>query len=1179
MTTDYRPSAQSRSGHGAYPVPDPQPGKSQAEGNSLTDHNGNHHQPGEEPLVMPNSPTPTMTYRGVAYGPGAELAISVTKPAQRKWVQWFSNLSVGRKQLTGLFTSEVISVVGLVGVGSFLIVMGGRSQLLNQARSELAVTNIAYNIKINQMGFGFRGQSDNQAIVNAATTDAAGGTISAESLDTVRHILENEIKARQIEYATLVGRDLTIIASANADRRGETFDPEGLVGTVFKNPRQIKASAIVSWKELQREQPPLPEGFQNQDALIRYTFTPVKAANSDQVVGVLVSGDIVNGKADIPTDTLAAFETGYSAVYQRQEDGTFALAASLNAQDNPDIKAAAANIPLDHLDLLNRAVASPNRVVSGRNSVAGETYTLATKAIEDFNGEPVAVLVRGTSETPLNQLIGNSLKLQLLMALLALAADFFLARLLGRSILRPLRELQQAAWKFGMGDHTARADIYATDEVGQVAQAFNQMAEGIVASEVQLRQQNEQEKVVAQRSQTLLALTNEIRKSMEDDQILSTSVEGLRAALNVDRVVIYRFHPDLKSGEITAESVAQGWTRLRGQTVEDPLTPEALEHFYTGKVAFIEDRDRAGLTHCHCEILERLQVRANMVAPILAGDRLMGLLCAHQCSGPRQWTPSELDMIQQLSAQIGYALSQANLLKQQRQIAFREQQLTEVIAHMRESLEEAEIFRIAVTETRQAMNGDRTIVYLFDETWNGRIVAESVGDAWPKSLHDQLHDPCFADKYIKPYEQGRIQATPDIYKAGLTQCHIQQLEAYQVKANLVAPILVNERLVGLLIVHQCSGPRDWDMLDINLIRQVSIQLGYAIEQARLFGTIETLAEERRQKQEALQMQLVELLSDVEGASDGDLTVRANVTAGEIGTVADFFNAIVESLRQIVTKVKQSAEQVNASLGESESSVQVLADEALRQADEVTQTLASVEEMTNSIKQVADSARQAAIVAGSASATAETSGQAMDLTVQNILKLRDIIGETSKKVKRLGESSQQISKVVSLINQIAMQTNLLAINAGIEAARAGEEGQGFAVVAEEVGELAARSADATQEIERIVETIQRETVEVVEAMEQSTTEVVAGTHLVEDAKQNLSRIVEVSRQIDQLVQSISTATVSQVEVSDTVSRLMQDIAKVSERTSTSSRQISGSLRQTVEVAQALQASVGTFKTSD
>ncbi len=364
---------------------------------------------------------------------------------------------------------------------------------------------------------------------------------------------------------------------------------------------------------------------------------------------------------------------------------------------------------------------------------------------------------------------------------------------------------------------------------------------------------------------------------------------------------------------------------------------------------------------------------------------------------------------------------------------------------------------------------------------------------------------------------------------------------------------------------------------------MSTQLGFALEQAELFEqreqarlTAEALSEERQQQKESLQMQLLDLLGEVEGASYGDLTVRADVTAGDIGTVADFFNSIIESLRQIVTQVKTSAGQVNISLGENEDAMRQLTQEALQQAEETTRTLDSVEQMTRSIQSVAQNARQAADVARTATKTAQSGGVAMDRTVENILNLRETVSQTTKKVKQLGESSQQISKVVSLIDQIALQTNLLAINAGIEAARAGEDGQGFAVVAEEVGELASRSANATKEIERIVENIQLETSQVVDAMEQSTAQVVEGTRLVEDAKQSLEQIVEVSRQIDELVQSISDTTVSQVQTSENVSTLMKTIAQVSTRTSDSSSQVSEALRQTVDIARKLQTSVEMFK---
>ncbi|MEM8611384.1 MAG: methyl-accepting chemotaxis protein [Cyanobacteria bacterium P01_H01_bin.105] len=336
------------------------------------------------------------------------------------------------------------------------------------------------------------------------------------------------------------------------------------------------------------------------------------------------------------------------------------------------------------------------------------------------------------------------------------------------------------------------------------------------------------------------------------------------------------------------------------------------------------------------------------------------------------------------------------------------------------------------------------------------------------------------------------------------------------------------------------------------------------------------AEEERQRNEVLQRELVQLLNEMEEASNGNLTVRTELTAGEIGIIGDVFNAIIENLRSIVIQVKEATGQVNVSIDQSEGAIQQLADEALAQMDEITKTLNSVEQMSTSIREVADNARQAAQVAQLASNAAQNSGTAMDRTVESILGLRSTVADTGKKVKQLGESSQQISQVVSLINEIAMKTNLLAVNASIEAAHAGEDGQGFAVVASEVGQLAEQSAAATKEIEQIVKNIQLGTRDVVEAMERGTTQVVEGTQLVQETKEGLGQIVEVSQTIDQLLQSISQATVSQAETSQTVTQLMQQITEASKRTSESSRQVAGKLQNTVEVARELESAVDQFK---
>jgi methyl-accepting chemotaxis protein PixJ len=581
-----------------------------------------------------------------------------------------------------------------------------------------------------------------------------------------------------------------------------------------------------------------------------------------------------------------------------------------------------------------------------------------------------------------------------------------LAAWLASRATRPILAATNAVQSLGNGKLDTRLDVTGEDEIGTLGRNINSMAGQL---QMLVAQQTES----AERSQVLSQIIVKIRRSLSSEEVLTTSVDEIRATLKCDRVVVYEFAPDCLSGTITTESVAHGWVKSLGKIINDPLEAGVVDRYRDGRVWSMDDINQAKLSHCHCEILERLEVKANIVAPILQNKKLIGLICAHQCSAPRAWKAEELDFMGQLATQIGYALDQASLLKQ----------------------------------------------------------------------------------------------TEEAKKAA-----------------------------------------------------------------------EQLSEERQQQKEELQMQLISLLGDVEGAVEGDLTVRADVTAGEIGTVADFFNSIVESLRQIVTQVKEAASQVNVSLSADEHAVRQLSDEATRQADETSRTLNSIQDMLRSIQVVSNSAQQAAFVAREASSTAEAGGIAMELTVQNILGLRDTIGETAKKVKRLGESTQQISKVVSLINQIAMQTNLLAINAGIEAARADEGSQGFAVVAEEVGELAARSASATREIEQIVATIQRETTEVVDAMEEGTAQVVEGTRLVDNAKQSLEQILEVSRRIDDLVRSISEATVTQVKTSDAVSQLMQEIVAAAGRTSTSSLEVSQSLRHTVEVAKELQESVGAFKVS-
>lgn len=342
------------------------------------------------------------------------------------------------------------------------------------------------------------------------------------------------------------------------------------------------------------------------------------------------------------------------------------------------------------------------------------------------------------------------------------------------------------------------------------------------------------------------------------------------------------------------------------------------------------------------------------------------------------------------------------------------------------------------------------------------------------------------------------------------------------------------------------------------------------------GEAQRKALEQEQAKEELQRQVIRLLDDVEGAARGDLTVQAEVSADVLGAVADSFNLTIHNLREIIQQVKTAAQQVNQGATDSEAFARDLSSDALRQAEQLAVTLNSVQVLTDAIQRVAESAKEAETVARSASATAQKGGEAVDRTVEGIMEIRQTVAETTRKVKRLAESSQEISKIVALISQIASRTNLLALNASIEAARAGEAGRGFAIVADEVRQLADRIAKALKEIEQVVRQIQTETGSVMTAMEEGTQQVIQGTNLAEQAKKSLNDIVQVSNRIDTLVRSITADTVQQTETSRQVASVVQSVELTAQATSQEAQRVSGSLQSLAGVAGDLLHSVERFR---
>ena len=738
-----------------------------------------------------------------------------------------------------------------------------------------------------------------------------------------------------------------------------------------------------------------------------------------------------------------------------------------------------------------------------------------------------------------------------------------IAAYLARRATRPLLKATDTVEKLGRGEFDNRVKVSGGDEIAVLGSNINRMADTVQELLRQQELETEQTRLFAD------IASSRVDKAQDLDVVFDQALAGAKEILNADRVVIYRFKPDL-SGYIANEAVSPGFPQALNDKIEDPcISDELIEAYKQGRVVPTNNVFEAGFHPDHFALMERLQIMANLVTPIINNNELYGLLIAHHCTETHDWQQTEITFLEQMSERLGAILSRVSFLEQKEAEATRSALLKDITVSIGQSLSSEDIFSQAVELARRAIQSDRVVIYSFNEKWQGTVTAESVGEGWPKAMGAKIDDPCFADKYVNRYKGGRVQATNNIYKAGLTDCYLNQLSIFAVQANLVAPILRGDELLGLLIAHQCSGPRNWEQADIDLFSQLATQIGFALDRANLL-------DKQKDAKEFLQRRALELLIEVDPLSRGDLTIRANVTEDEIGTVADSYNSTISSLRKIVTQVQQAAIQVAATTTDNQGSVQGLSFESLRQIEEIASALEQLSLMTTSIRAVAANASQAEAAVQRATDTVQEGDAAMNRTVDGILAIRETVAETSKKVKRLGESSQKISKVVNLIGSFADQTNLLALNASIEAAHAGEQGRGFAVVADEVRVLARQSAAATAEIEALVKDIQTETNEVVAAMEAGTEQVVTGTRLVDETRQSLNKITAVSTEISQLVAAIASAAVAQSKASESVTSTMTGVATIAEATSTEASNVSASFTQLLAVAQDLQSSVGQFK---
>ncbi|MDF5711784.1 MAG: GAF domain-containing protein [Nostoc sp. S4] len=370
-----------------------------------------------------------------------------------------------------------------------------------------------------------------------------------------------------------------------------------------------------------------------------------------------------------------------------------------------------------------------------------------------------------------------------------------------------------------------------------------------------------------------------IRESLDINAIFKITVTEVRQLLKSDRVGVFRFYPDLAwEGEFIYEDVGIEWgSALTAKLRDHCFAEEFAELYQQGRIKAITDIYQANASDCYIQILERFQVRANIVAPLIKGKDLWGLLCIHQCNSPRQWEASEIEFVQQIAEHLGVALQQADYLEQvklqstqlaqakaKEKAAEWQRTIAITIEKIRQSLDLESIFRTSTAELRQLLNADRVGIYRFNPDWSGEFVFESVAEGWISLIDEQfrrpelsenisecsakdLGKPPVADTYLQETAGGRFSRSEvyricnDIYNAGFSDCYIKILEIYQARAYAIIAIYHGQKLWGLLAVYQNASSRDWQEDEVYLLTQVSTQLGVALQQAEFLQQMQLQA--------------------------------------------------------------------------------------------------------------------------------------------------------------------------------------------------------------------------------------------------------------------------------------------------------------------------------------------------
>jgi twitching motility protein PilJ len=510
------------------------------------------------------------------------------------------------------------------------------------------------------------------------------------------------------------------------------------------------------------------------------------------------------------------------------------------------------------------------------------------------------------------------------------------------------------------------------------------------------------------RTQLLVQFNGQLQVARSEEDLFQTAVAEIRELLRSDRVLIFALQSN-GNGTFVAESVAAGYPKLEWSTLNDPCFNEGYHVLYRqGRVRAIDNIYTVGLDDCHIGLLERFAVKANIVAPILQQGELFGLLIAHQCSRPREWSPAEIELFKQLALQVGYALERVGVMEQLDSQINQMQMLMGITQAIRESLRPEDILTVTVQESRRLLQADRVIVYRFDENGLGTVVAEAVQPGIAKMRSARIGDLGFAEADIESYQMGHIQVIHNIAEAGFTDRHRQQLQSFGVQASLIIPLRQAEQLFGLLIAHHCSTSREWQPSEVDLFTQIGLQVGQALDQSHTLAQVEqdwhtdiTIAHGNHRRFQGLQRQLSKHLCACQPT---------------VNTIVQEVNQSLQTAQSIYTKL-QTLTAVSKDVETITQTFQVYNQRILAQVEIVQDTLN---------RYITDHPPLPSAIQSS-----YLQGQGFEAPLQQLSQIRTLVGHLSSQIQLQGMtiavkatqevcSPQELSNIAATVTRIAQQ---------------------------------------------------------------------------------------------------------------------------------------------------------------